>query len=73
MQEYAGLGGDANFVKAEGESQISRPIGAGCTLARRALIPARWETELAARPIPAWWADEREDVQNERSRTERPK
>lgn len=42
-------------------------------LARRALIPARWETELAARPIPAWWADEREDVQNERSRTERPK
>lgn len=28
-QEYAGLGGDANFVKAESESSISRPLGFG--------------------------------------------
>ena len=29
MQEYAGLGGDANHVKLEAESQSSRPIGKG--------------------------------------------
>ena len=28
-QEYAGLGGDANFVKAEQEGSISRSLGGG--------------------------------------------
>ncbi|KAL7009651.1 hypothetical protein EMMF5_000559 [Cystobasidiomycetes sp. EMM_F5] len=32
VQEYAGLGGDATFIKSENEAQISRPIGGGCTL-----------------------------------------
>jgi len=32
MQEYAGLGGDADHFKTEGETQLSRDIGAGCTL-----------------------------------------
>lgn len=27
MQEYAGLGGDVNFVKTEGETKISRALG----------------------------------------------
>lgn len=30
VQEYAGLGGDATFIKSENEAQISRPIGGGC-------------------------------------------
>ena len=29
MQEYAGLGGDANFVKSENEAHIARSLGNG--------------------------------------------
>lgn len=29
LQEMAGFGGDAAFYKAEGEAQLSRPVGSG--------------------------------------------
>lgn len=40
MQEYAGLGGDADFFKTESETQISRPIGAGCVCLFSILPPS---------------------------------
>lgn len=52
-QEYAGLGGDANFVKMEGEASVTRPFAAPTTTTRDGTETregwARWSYSLSAR------------------------
>jgi len=56
LQEYAGLGGDANFVKAEQEGSVSRSLGGGYVSRIRSVIYSSTDSSSSTLPVCFAWS-----------------